>query len=197
MSKKPKKFPKTILARTRDCEAHIKFLSEAIKNSEKDAIYYKQVSAELRVLVADKKPKNCLLLTLMDDLDARLSLHPPTNVRPGYTPKWSIVNNKGEVEDWEGNIPFRKYCESGYKRSVLGKNYTIAEFIRTVSQQEGSSHDASHIDEKLAFSHQLQILGLPSHVYSLLKLAKQIELVAIDFLRFIIKNRNYKPIYEW
>lgn len=189
---KIEKFPKPLLVRARDCEAHTRFLIEAIERFKDDPIYYKQIAAELRVLVADKNPKNRVLLSLMKDLHVTVSIHPPA-----LPPHAFHVLEQGEERLWEGNIPAEVYCERGFVANIRGRRYTVVEFVRMVAQQEGSSHESTHLDETLAYSHSIMLGGAPSHVRVLMSVARNIKMVAIDFLSYIVARRAYPARYEW
>lgn len=188
-----KKLPRPHLARLRACEAHVHFLKEARRRFEtEDAMYYKQVASELRVLFADKKPANRLLLSLLKPLGVTLELNPPKPPSPG----WSIHRN-GKTEIWKGKIPVETYCEYGFVCFIEGRVFTVGEFVREVAQNEGSSHEAPHLSEVFRAWHSLHLVGLPSHVYALQSHARTLGGAAEDFMRFVVANRGYKARYEW
>jgi hypothetical protein len=194
MSKRPQKFPKTLLRRAHDCEAHIKFLSETLdKSLEDDPVYYKQVAAELRVLVADKAPKNRILIKLMSDLQVSISINLP--IHPPH--KWEIIGKDKQIEDYNKPIPIKLFCEKGLVCILKGEPYSNNELIRLIAQQEGSSHESSHIDKALAMSHSIHFGGVPSHVYALRVIGKNIRSAGVSFMKYIISNRQYPARYDW
>lgn len=63
--------------RLSECETHLYFLWDArrLYRAQKDR--YKQIAAELRVLVGDHKPKRRLLLSLMNEFGFSFDVQPP------------------------------------------------------------------------------------------------------------------------
>ena len=188
-----RRIPRPLLARLEACEAHAHFLREANRRFENDdPMYYKQVASELRVLFADKRPANRLLLSLLEPLGVDLELNPPRPPSPG----WSVHRN-GKVEIWKGKIPVETYCEQGVVCVIAGRVFTVGAFVREVAQNEGSSHEAPQLSEVFGEWHSLQLLGLPSHIYALKPLGRTLGGAAEDFMRFVVANRGYRPRYDW
>lgn len=188
-----RRIPRPLIARLEACEAHVRFLREAMQRFEsEDPIYYKQVASELRVLFADKKPKNRLLLSLLEPLQMELDLNPPKPPSPG----WS-VHRGGKTEIWEGNIPISTYCEHGFVCFIHGRVFTVGEFIREVSQNEGSSHEADQLSAVFRDWHSLHLGGLPSHIYALRPVGRTLCKAAEDFMRFVVVHRRYPARYDW
>jgi len=189
-----KKIDKPLLVRINDFESHLKFLIEAIDNAQtKDYIYYKQIAGELRVLVADKKPKNRLMIKLMDELGYKLVLPPPSG--GAFKRDWSILKNKNieTVKD----LDFKTYCEFGHVGVINGKDYIIPDFIRDIAQNEGSGHEAPDLSEDMAAANDFLLMNIPSHIYALLPIARTICRAGITFLKDLINDKNYKPRFNW
>lgn len=188
-----RRIPRPCVARVEACEAHAHFLREARRRFEnEDPMYYKQVASELRVLFADKKPANRLLLSLLKPLRVGLELNPPKPPSPGWP-----VHQSGKTEIWEGKIPIEIYCEHGVVCSIKGRVFTVGAFVREVAQNEGSGHEAPQLPEVFGEWHSLHLLGLPSHVHALGPLGRTLGGAAEDFMRFVVANRGYKPRYDW
>lgn len=190
MSNTKSRFPKTVGARLVECEAHTVFLDKALRNMGEDPISYKQVASELRVLVAEHKPDNRLVQSLMDELGVSIDVKPSDQ-------GCQVVRKGGVVEPWEGSIPFKDYVEIGLACVVSRRPYKNGEFIRMVAQQEGSSHESTSLDEALHVSYNFVFDGVPVHVHQLAAIGRTVRSVAVDFIRHLIANRGYAPRYDW
>lgn len=171
--------------RITEFEAHLKFLIEAINKSKSDYIYYKQVAAELRVLVADKNQKNQLMLSIIREMGLSLNLPRPNISLLG---KWSILENKKciEVED----INIHDYCNKGFGAVLNGRSYTINELIRIIAQQEGSSHESSELHVDL-------VIGNSGNIYMLNCIARNVARSGLTLLKKLIEDENYIPRFDW
>lgn len=69
--------PKSPEARLVECETHLYFLWDARRLYQEQRDRYKQIAAELRVLVGDHRPSRRLLISMMDEFGFRYEVQPP------------------------------------------------------------------------------------------------------------------------
>lgn len=69
--------PKTSAERLADCETHLYFLWDAVRLYSEQPDRFKQIAAELRVLVCETRMNKPLLLNLMDEFSFVYEIKPP------------------------------------------------------------------------------------------------------------------------
>ena len=72
-----KRIRKPTEQRVEECEAHLYFLWDACRLYREQKDRYKQIAAELRVLVGDHKPERRLLFSLMNEYGYHYEVQPP------------------------------------------------------------------------------------------------------------------------
>ncbi len=174
MSSQPyKRIEKTTLKRLQDCEAHVHFLENAMHDFEyNNSIYYKQIVAELRVLVADNsKNNNGLLIDFLDDIGLEYKF------------------------DYDGKKVSIKEFLSSFGACLNMKNFSKAALIREIAQNEGSSHEPKSLPESLVIAHSFQINGLPVHILQIIQDAKYILGASKEIITYFKNNFDYKPLF--
>lgn len=169
-----------------DLEAHIMFLDHSLRMMSRDYFWYKVVAAEARVLVGDTKQNLRLLPYCVERFQFEAELN--TNL---------VVNTQGQLEEPGGPLSIAAWCQTGYCASIYDKHFAVSEFVRTIAQQEGTSHEGNAIDWEIHQSHQEPVSGLPPHVVQLYKVAARIRLLAITFFSTMAHARHYETEYEW
>lgn len=210
---------KTTEARLRDCEAHLFFLWDARRLSNEQRDRYKQVAAELRVLVADHNPKYRLLLVMMDDFEFDYNVQPqspPFDMQPitmvGWRKDPEYQKLTQQVQDAMGDpqklknvvaaqkalrrpVPLSEYVESGLAVFIKPYDYSYGRLVRDIAQQMGSGHEGLHVDVPLAQMGNIVIGGEESHIVTLLNFADLIIHVGQLFIGHMVKEHGYEPKY--
>ena len=112
-----------------DCETHLFFLRDALRLYPSQPDRFKQIAAELRVLVCETKNNHPLLLELMEEVGFSCGL-----------------------------VPFREYVENHLAVYLAPYEYTFRDLVLKVAEQLGSSHEDLSVEEPLA-KMQNMILG--------------------------------------
>jgi len=153
------RIPKSDLQLLKDLEDHLFLLGNHLRDFfERDIVYYKSISTELRLLVTESRSNVPLLLSLMRKYD----------VIPGLR-KWLEKELKKEV------ILMRQKC-------------SIQEIIRDISEQIGSAHEDFKVKPHIAAAEGIHILGLPSYIPPVIHAAKQVLSAGIVFLYELSKR---------
>jgi hypothetical protein len=71
------RIPKSLEQRVQDCETHLYFLWDARRLYPAQEDRFKQIAAELRILVCETRTNQPLLLNLMEELDFTFDVQPP------------------------------------------------------------------------------------------------------------------------
>ena len=91
----PRRVPKGLEQRLHDCRTHLRFLQDACNQAiSGDIERYKQVAAELRILVCETRTNRPLLLDLIDELGFACPVQAPTD----GPPVWGGIQ---AVSDWQ------------------------------------------------------------------------------------------------
>lgn len=146
-----------------DLQSHLFFLRRSLIDSFAQAVYYKQLAAELRVLIYEK-PRSAnydpILLSLADTYQVQhqvtLDVPFPSQGYPFKTPG-------------KGNLPFRDYL--GLPVFGRGGNQVSAsQLILDVASQTGAAHEDKSLSEYLPFA-SAPIKGVPYHLEVLQEVA--------------------------
>jgi hypothetical protein len=214
------RIPKSQIERLTDCEIHLHFLSDARQLYLREKERYKQIAAELRVLVGDHRPTRRLLIQLMKDFEFSYDVQPPRE--PVYGPitmvGWQqdpeVLALREEFRAATGDaeklssavrkqsalakpIPFADFVEKGLAFYIAPFDYSYQELVLAVAQQDGSSHEDNALDEPLVRVRSIAINGHASHIISLINLADLVLDVGVKFLTFVAYHHAYKMKYDW
>ena len=191
MGKGIRTYKKSLEERLAACEYHARLLLRALHGMKSDPMDYKQVAGQCRVLVADHKPKNRLLLRVIEETGVAVELPPGP---PLY--EWTVME-KGAVERWKRPIPLDTFCERGLAFVYRGRKYSVADFIKLVSQQEGTSHEAPDSTEPVAAARSWTLGDLPGHAMAIERIGKSVCIGAQNFFQTLIRDYGYEARYEW
>lgn len=213
------KVSKTIKGRLYDCEAHLYFLWDARRLCKEQRDRYKQVAAELRVLVADHAPKNRLLLTMMEEFKFEYEVQPPgppLNKEPIPMVGWREDPDQQaltkQVEEAMGDpkkmkaslaaqealrksVSLTEYIERGLAVYIKPYDYSFGRLVRDIAQQIGSGHEDSKVDAPIAHMSNIVIGGEESHIVTLLNFADLINHVGQLFIGHLVQEHDFVPRY--
>ena len=218
MSRK-KRIPKTQVQRLVDCETHLYFLCDACRLYSEQPDRYKQVAAELRILVGDHKPDRRLLIAMMEKYRFSYDVQPPgppfdkqSISMVGWRDDPAHIALAAEVEAAMGDtkaieallekqsalrrpVPFPEYVENGLAVFIKPYDYSFRDLVCAIAQQEGSGHEDPLVDEPLAQMHSVIIGNEKSHVAALMGFANLVIKVGSLFLGHVVDNHGYQLRY--
>jgi hypothetical protein len=219
MPKSKPRVAKSAEQRIIDCETHLAFLKEARDNYRTDRERYKQVAAELRVLVCKFGNNKPLLLDLMDKYGFAYEVRPA--VPPAGPPLKGPIPLVGwrddpvqqelakELEQANGDeqklnalltrfdllrvaLPLRRYVDEGLAAFIAPHEYSYNELTRAIAEQCGVAHEDEAIEEGLAAMHCFQIGNDHSHIVTLIGFADTILRAGTEFLGFMAATHDYR-----
>lgn len=216
MSRKERS-PKPVEQRIEECETHLYFLWDARRLYEQEKVRYKQIAAELRVLVGDHRPKRRLLLSLMDEHGFTYDVQPPGP--PFEKQDIPMVGWRddpiqqaltAELQDALGDdsklakvlekqaalrrpVPFPEYVEKALAVYSAPYDYSYRDLVLAVSQQVGSGHEDTSMDEPLMQMRSFIIGGDEGHVAPLIGFCDLVLRVGRQFLGYLAEKHGYKP----
>ena len=203
----------------RDCESHLYFLWDARRLFPQQQDRYKQIAAELRVLVCEFGSNRPLLLNLMDKYGFSYDVHPPGHPfdrQPipmvGWRDDPAYQQLAGEVAATMGDeeklgellekqaslrhpVPFREFVNCGLAVHIAPHDYSYRDLTRAVAEQIGSSHEDEAVDESIVRLRNILIGGIESHIAPLIGFADLVIKVGSMFLGYLVENYGYKPRY--
>ncbi|MFQ6027478.1 MAG: hypothetical protein ACE5Q6_08305 [Dehalococcoidia bacterium] len=215
---KTNRTPKSKLEMLNDCETHLSFLREALNlylyGQQKER--YKQIAAELRVLVCKSFSNKPILLNLMDEYRFSYDVQPPGppfDKRPiplvgtHEDPIEQALN--AEFSNALGNeeklnealekqaalrrpVPFREFINRGLAVLACGHEYSYNELIMVIAQQMGSSHEDENVDNRILELRNWVIGGHEGHVAPLIHIAKMVVQVGMSFFNFLVERNIYE-----
>ena len=218
MSRK-KRIPKTSEQRLRECETHLYFLWDARKLYDQESDRYKQIAAELRVLVGDHKPKRRLLLAMMEEYGFSYDVQPPGppfDKQPIPLVGWrndpihqaltqevqAVLGDKEKMADvlekqavLRRPIPFPEYVEKGLAVYIRPYDYSYRDLVLAIAQQVGSSHEDHALDEQLIQMQNIILGNEESHIAVLIQFTDLVIEVGSMFIGHVVQNYGYKPTY--
>jgi hypothetical protein len=217
--RRKERIPKSPEARLVECETHLYFLWDARRLYHEQRDRYKQIAAELRVLVGDHKPSRRLLLSMMEDFGFTYQVQPPPapfNKQPIPMVGWRIDPNHRllarQVEAAIGDeakmaevlvaqaalrrpVPLAEYVEKGLAVYIAPHDYSFRELVLAIAQQIGSGHEDSAVDAPLAKMGNVLLGGEESHVATLIKFADLVLNVGALFIDHVAQVHGYSPKY--
>lgn len=209
---------KSPLQRIEECETHLYFLWDALRLYARERDRYKQIASELRILVADHRPKRRLLLSLMKEYGFEHNVEPPRVPIHGPIPMigWrddpqdtalseEIAAAIGDEQKLKSAfekqaamaraIPLSEYVEKALAVSIAPFNYSYQDLVLTIAQQVGSSHEDEAVDEPLVRLRQVLIGGSEGHIAPMIAFADLILDVGERFIKFLAEKHAYRPKY--
>ena len=218
MPPKPR-IPKSLEQRLQDCETHLYFLwdSRRLYPVQKDR--FKQIAAELRILVCETRTNHPLLLNLMEELGFAFDVQPqgpPFDKQPISMVGWrddpvhqqltaevqAAIGDEQKVSEvlqkqaaLRRPMPFREYVEKGLAVFIAPYDYSYRELTLAVSQQVGSSHEDLTVEEPLVKLQHFSLAGHKGHVAPLIVFADLALEVGGAFVDFLVQTQSYKPQY--
>ena len=202
-----------------ECETHLYFLWDAYRLYPEQRERYKQVASELRVLVGDRKANRRLLISLMDDLGFVYEVQPsgpPFDKQPIPMVGWrddpehqALVQQLQEADGDNGQldallerqaalrrpIPFVEYVDNALAVYIAPYEYSYRDLVLAVSQQLGSGHEDTAVDEPIVQMSQIVIGGDEGHIAPLINFAELVVEVGVQFIAFTAAEHGYKPKY--
>lgn len=207
------RIPKTKEQLLEACETHLIMLNQALSLYPSQRYQYKHIAAELRVLVCDFSRNKPLLLDLMDEYGFSYEIKPEgKNLVPLanwqedtlfekniYEPVGQLLSEGkiGEAEEILSKnrkpIPLRLFVKNGLAVFIKPHNISYQVLIKSIAEQEGSSHEDRDLDEIVYQLKSIRIGGEESHIASLISFAELINKVGLDFFNFLFDKIQYKP----
>jgi hypothetical protein len=201
------------------CESHLFFLHEAAKLFPQQYDRYKQIAAELRVLVCKTRHNEPLLLNLMDELGFFYEIHPPGSPfdkmpiplvgwrdDPDHQALTGEFQKAGDDEQklavalekqarLRKSMPLREYTEKALAIFIRPFDFNYRDLILSVAQQCGSSHEDEDIDEPMAQMRSIVIGGIESHIAPLIEYAGYVVDAGAKFVLFSVEKDLYQARY--
>lgn len=202
-----------------EAETHLYFLWDARRLYRDQPDRYKQVAAELRVLVAEHKPDHRLLISMMDHYGFTYEVQPPgppldkqSIPMVGWRDDPTQHALATELEDALGKgekleavlqkqaalrrpVHFSEYVEKGLAVYIAPYDYSYQDLVRAVAQQEGSGHEDRLVDESLAQMHSVRLGNEETHIAVLINFADLVIKVGSFFITHVVHNHGYQPRY--
>lgn len=158
---------KTSAERLVDCETHLYFLWDALRLYPKERDRFKQIAAELRILVCETRKNKPLLLNLMDEFAFVYEVQPPGMSASGPPLKPQPLPMVGWREDpihAEISERLSRAIESGDTAQMKEIDRRLAELAKPIPFREWinrglavfiAPYDYSHRELVLAIAQQL------------------------------------------
>lgn len=175
MTKRPRvpKGPERLLAA---CESHLKFLGEALAAYDREPDRYKQLAAELRVLVCKAGRNKPLLLDLMDEYGFVYEVHPIPDL-PFPITMVGQLHEEPEVdfsaispeEIWAHHrarakpVRLREFIDRALAVYIRPHEFSYRDLILAVAQQIGVSHEDRTMEKALVELEQFLIGGFSGY----------------------------------
>ncbi|QDU27860.1 hypothetical protein ETAA8_29510 [Anatilimnocola aggregata] len=218
MSAKPR-IPKSLEQRLQDCETHLYFLWDARRLYPAQEDRFKQIAAELRILVCETRTNHPLLLKLMEEFAFPFDVQPPGppfDKQPitmvGWRDDPAHKQLTAEVQAAIGDeqklsqvlqrqaslrrpVPFREYVEKSLAVFIAPYDYSYRELILAVAQQVGSSHEDLTVEEPLIKMQHVRLAGHQGHIAPLIVFTELVLEVGRLFVEFLVQTQNYEPRY--
>jgi len=216
MAPKKPRIPRSTEELIASCEDHLLFLQEAFERFPKEHVRYKQIAAELRVLVCATRQNKPLLLDLMDEHEFSYDVQPPGppfDKQPIPLVGWrnDPVQQAlmAEVEEASGNeeklaailekeaklrksMSLRDYTDNALAILMTPIDYSYCDLVLAVAQQCGSSHEDKEIEEPIAQMRSLKLGGVESHIAVLVEFARLVLDAGIKFLVCLAEKETYR-----
>lgn len=210
---------KSSKARLAECETHLYFLWDARRLYQEQRDRYKQIAAELRVLVGDHKPARRLLIAMMEEYGFSYEVQPPPSPfdkqaipMVGWRKDPNHLALAQQVEAALDNaqkmeralaaqaalrrpVPFAEYVECGLAVYIAPHDYSFRDLVLAIAQQMGSSHEATAVDESLTQMGRIILGGEESHVAALINFADLVLTVGVLFTGHVVEHNSYEPKY--
>ena len=219
MANNQPRVPKSREERMRDCETHLAYLKEARDNYRTDRERYKQVAAELRVLICKFGSNKPLLLDLMDEYGFKYE------VQPAAPPTGPPLKGPIPLVGWRDDpvqqelakelkqagadeqklnavlarqqalrvaLPLRQFVDKGLAAYIAPYDYSYNQLTRAIAEQCGAAHEDDAIEEGLAAMRKFRIGNDHSHIRVLISFADTILHAGSEFLAFMVANRGYQ-----
>ncbi len=201
-----------------ECETHLYFLWDARERSRTESARYKQVAAELRVLVGDHCPDRRLLLALMKETgfayEVQLPQGPPYGAIPmvGWREDPEFQAQTDEINAAMGDparlaelleqenarahpVPFPEFVDRGLAVYIAPYDYSFRELVLAVSQQIGSAHEDLEVDKPLIQLEQFIINGNAGYVEPLVYFADLVVTIGGHFMAHANEKCEFTPSY--
>ena len=216
MARQPR-IPKTREQRLAECETLLYFLWDARRQFPGQYDRYKQIAAELRVLVGDHRPKRRLLVAMMEEFGFEYLVQPPpppfenmpiSMVGWRDDPEWQAVTQQveaahGDEEALEAAldgqaalrrpVPFPEYVERGLAVYIAPRDYSHRELVAVIAQQLGSAHEDTSVDTDLAKMAGVIIGNDESHVAALVNFSGLVLKVGRLFIGHVAAAHGFRP----
>jgi hypothetical protein len=216
---KKRRIPRSTQERIADCEAHLFFLHEALNLFPQQYDRYKQIAAELRVLVCKTRKNEPLLLDLMDEFGFTYDIDPPGppfdkhpidlvgwrddpdhqaltrefQQAAGDKQKLAMIFEK--EAKLRKSMPLRENTDKALAIFIKPFDYSYRDLILSVAQQCGSSHEDKDIDEPIAQMRSIVLGGIESHIAPLIGYARRVVDAGANFILYSVEKGFYQARY--
>lgn len=138
MNQKPR-IPKSDAQKLNDCETHIYFLWDAHRLYSQQRERFKQIAAELRILVCETRHNKPLLLDMMDKYSFKYEVQ-PTGLRKGGPPlkpqPLPIAGWRSDAIQMGISEELSKAIKSGDKKKMIETEKKLAELAKPTPFRE-------------------------------------------------------------
>lgn len=210
---------KTELQILQDCETHLYFLWDALRLYPEQRDRYKQIAAELRVLVCESGRNRPLLLDCMDRyafVYEILPPGPPLDKQPIALVNWQAdPMHKAMADEVERAMddpekldrllskqaalrramPLREYVNTALAVFIRPRDYSFRDLVLALAQQMGSSHEDHEVEETLVAVQSIFIGGHQGHIAPIIGFGHLVVRAGSEFLGFMIRKCGYTPRY--
>lgn len=217
-----KRVAKPPAERLRDCEVHLYFLWDSRRLYQVESERFKQIAAELRVLVGKTRRNKPLLLDLMDEYGFAYHIQPPGRdpngppLAPQPLPMvgWRqdpelqriyknldsddqarVASAEAELAALARPVPFREWVDRGLAVFIDPHDYSHRDLVLAIAQQYGSSHEDESVEEPIQRLKSFNIGGHPGDIAPLIDFAHLVIHVGELFIGHLVHTVGYEPKY--
>ena len=203
---KPTRVPKDAERHLADCESHLRFLAEAADRLETEPDRYKQLAAELRVLVGSTKTNKPLLLDLLDEYQVEFPVAPipdlPFPIQLVGQPPTELpadVIAGGPERIWEHyratgvTYSLRDFVQRGLAVYVAPREYSYNDLVLAVAQQIGSGHEDATMEASLRDLETILIGGYSGYAAPLRSLSQLVLDAGGQLIGRVALDHGYTP----
>lgn len=161
--KRKPRVPKPPAQRLAECETHLYFLRDAHRLYPQQRDRFKQIAAELRILVCETRTNKPLLLDLMDEYGFVHEVQPPGSSKTGPPLKpgpLSMVGWRDDPIHLEISQQLSQANKSGDKDQMQALDRRLAELARPVPFREWVNNGLAVYIAPYDYSHRELVLAI-------------------------------------
>jgi len=200
------KIPKSKELLLRECEEHLFMLKDALSLYRSQRYRYKQIAAELRVLVCEFRSNKPLLLDMMDEYGFTYEVQPwgrspiPLigDIDSSLNKKIGQLLIEGKHQEADKLISSRRkpillryFVKKGLAVYMRPNEISYNTLIRKIAEQEGSSHEDRGVDSEVNEMKNIHLGGEESHIACLINFSDVVVEAGQKFFEFLSENGHY------